>query len=1744
LGAVSSEPLFHPGKEYEFDYQGKILNGIPELNSQFAGLTIQAKVILQAKDSQTFKLALKNVRSNKFNEKLTGPEAQIWQSWMKLKTPEPQGIPSEFESILESPVEFSMINGEIRRIQISQNEPEWAVNFKKSLVSLIKVQTPQGQQDLSQNQIRLTSVDLPSTWKVMEQGVDGKCENTYQVMELPEYMLPEIAPQMIETEKCQGKKILQIIKTRDVSKCVERSAFLVNQPGKYICPTGNCDSMWQRSSMTRYIACGSADDMQIQAIVNQGEVYQNLMGFKTEQLVTGTIQYLKIRDIKSSLTPLPQIQSPRTVEDLLYEYPVMGHQKPRNAMERKQLLQNMPLTAERVQNTIVSDSEAILAKMSPNTLKQKIVEKLTKIVQDLKEVQELEKKHVASQVLTVSKLFSLLSTEQMKSLYQQVKGISGSQEDQEVAKQLVLEIAVMTASNPAVVFVKELIQSEEMSPLRMGVSIAMLPHYIRTPTVKLLDEIFELIKSPAVTKYQVLKANSELAFATILNRACIDRNRVVRFPVFVYGEFCTSETSELVTKYIPYLANQLQSAQSEDEKISAILALGSIGHKSVVSVLLPYIEGKARSTPIVQRMAIYALDTAVHEHRDILLPVYSAIVHNPSEERNVRIAALSMMLYMQPSIVHFQKLATSTWFEKDTEFHKFVFSTLKSMSEIQNYQQPNFNTPLYQNSVRAKLVLHLAKPVAGFLTSTLNYFTADWLKELEVGYHMHGAYTITSNIKMFYGKLEYFLDQLKFSPIEFCFHTQGTGQLVEKLSKVLGSSDLSNIHAEWREIISALNMKQEDLYASMTTGIYAKIFNDIKVVAGIDTQNIEPMLRSLRNHVAEPQLLKEKICGKTPLNFVKVNNWAPTEIMIASDMGLPIVMEVNMPSVMSLKGEIDINCSGPVPAVTLDVASKLVGAYTGFVGTICPFTKEIVAAGLDQQMTVNYPVKVSAKVEGGRVKVEYTETEVMKQSPQPIDILAFSIKPFTVMKPVVYIDAIPINVHQNTKVIHSHKQLKTKTIPLFQPFGLDMHFVTKTEQNLVDMKSLIDILAVHKYNPLYMAMFGWTNTAVTVSGYPSLRHHEIKLVYNPSRSSTKEIELEVTLALAYLKQNQLPQALSVLIQQNQLLQIQSQDLQPANVQHQQIKQTFQNLDIEQGLGLTSKININLKGGAPKTYSFVMTAGHGQSGMQQKWHLHLENKEVMNICVDGSMSLPLVPLFDVDSIRASDIRYAYKNTIGFGRTCQEHTIKVSGSTAVSQQQQQRAQQSQASRRCEQTKRRVEELKEELQRAQGDAVEYQHIKERLVLEVQEKIKACRQQLVQYTTLDHVTFQIEYTPMPEYVRNYTRMIDAAVKTVLIPYMTEMEYGKSSGLINVDLKFQPHLNTFNMILKTVDGTFRYSNIRLPEKLRILLPFVASEYNKEKLISTLQGASVYPKCRIGDHVVKSFANRTYTYEMDDCYHVLTADSSKHQTHSVMAKQVQGKKYVKVFVLGSKIILKPLQQQIEIEIDEQRVQLNKGERKEVESQNKKVTYRLRRTADEVVIVETPYNRIATNGVVVEIENTRIIPQRELRGICGGASGDRRSDLLTAQSCIALTAEAAALSYRVQDQSCSSLNNQQQAVKQQLNTCLKPQVQKSQVSQVLRMQSEKCSQMKHTMVKQTGKLCISQIPMVKCGGGCAPKSTIKKSVPFTCIPSDRRRVIQLYEEKVRRGVILPELRNMDKSFSTEMYVPVSCSHPAL
>merc|ERR550534_2864982 len=107
--------------------------------------------------------------------------------------------------------------------------------------------------------------------------------------------------------------------------------------------------------------------------------------------------------------------------------------------------------------------------------------------------------------------------------------------------------------------------------------------------------------------------------------------------------------------------------------------------------------------------------------------------------------------------------------------------------------------------------------------------------------------------------------------------------------------------------------------------------------------------------------------------------------------------------------------------------------------------------------------------------------------------------------------------------------------------------------------SLIDHLALYKYNPVNAVLFSWTSTAVTRNGMPSARFHEVRMVYNPSSSSTKEIEADITFGLAHKSQSKGLKAVSYTDQQQQKL-----------------EQSMQQLGVESGVGINAHVNVAMK----------------------------------------------------------------------------------------------------------------------------------------------------------------------------------------------------------------------------------------------------------------------------------------------------------------------------------------------------------------------------------------------------------------------------------------------------------------------------------------------------------------------------------------------------------------------------------------
>merc|ERR1711887_38722 len=982
VGLASCELLFSPGQEYVYTYSGKILTGIPQVDSTFAGMSITGQVIVQAITANTLKLAIRDVGFSTFNERLGGMEPRNWRT---VATPTTNPLTDLLKKHMESPVEFVVEKGIISTIKISAEEPQWSVNFKKALLATLKIQLP--------------TEGIPAFWTVMEEGIEGKCENTYQVSELPEYLIHEVEQGMIKPELCKGKKYFQVLKARDITKCMERSIFLSSKAHAK-CLLGNCNEV------------------------------------NTEPVVTGTKQSLKLVTVQPITTTIPEIVSPKTLLDILYEFP-----KPLNThiMSHEEQKEYYQISTMDPSNQLFLP-EGSLEEINKNKLKVKVIEKLTVVANQLAELENFGKKEIPSELKTLKTVLSVLTTTELKEVYTSIMALTLPVEVKETMRSLLLDTVRQAGTSPCIIFLKEMIEAEELSDAETLLAIVGLAHNIKTPTVALIDQIFELIKSPVITKKPLIKAHAHLVFATLIRKSCLSLPVSEVYPEYVFGKMCSPDNVKITQVYIPHLVNELKAAHDVNAQMGAILVIGAIGHESIIPLILDHIEGKVEGcTPAVRALAIYSLADETNKYRNILLPVFASIVHNQAENRAIRIAAFSMLMKMQPDTIYLQKLAVSTWFEKDAEMQKFIYSSLKALAHLDLESHPE-GSHWKGLTLKAQVVLPMAKPVPGIITSTFSSYISGVLSPLGVGYQMLTAMVTGSANNTLYHRTEYFLKQVHTAPLEFAVHVGGMKSLVRDFVKTVSgdsTSYLENIHPEWKELIEALDVtpvEEESLDASL----WARLSDDVQFVYAANLKSFDLIKEHIKEAVKAPGKMLEKVCRKTPINFNKAFEYIPYQAMIPSDLGFPIVVETQATQLVGLMGEIDVDCA--TPSMALKLAKKAAFTYSGYVGTVSPFTNELLAAGINEHRAMNIPAKVVVEVapKTHSLKIVMKQIDEITPSMTAIDMHHYQVTPFTAMKPLVFQDLTPIVLHKNTKVIKSMAKLKTFETTVGQEIGLDI----------------------------------------------------------------------------------------------------------------------------------------------------------------------------------------------------------------------------------------------------------------------------------------------------------------------------------------------------------------------------------------------------------------------------------------------------------------------------------------------------------------------------------------------------------------------------------------------------------------------------------------------------------------------------------------------------------------------------------
>merc|ERR1712168_308060 len=600
--ACSYQPqhqYFSTGQEYVYDYSGRILTGIPQIDSTFAGMSMEGEVIVQATSQNSFKMMMRNVKFGTFNDHLSGSSQQP-TNWRNVQLESSTPLTSQYQQYMESPVEFTVEQGQFSTVKVNSEEPQWAVNFKKALVASIKVQQPQqssqgedrrnprfwyvAQQQDSQEQYY---------WTTMEEGIEGKCENTYHVSELPEYMVTEYERGMLKTELCQGKKYYQLVRTKDMTKCQDRSIHLSSQ-GHKNCLIGNCQAVNTKQSQTRYYGCGeTAHSMELHGMISEGELQHNVVAFNTETVVTGTKQILKLQEIKTSPSNIPDVSSPKTSHDLSYEFP-QSHGQARQISSRqdqRELIKELSKNPE----TQTFVPLAPVDNIDIEKLKTEMVQKIQEIASEMNQSEQFAEKEIPSKLKSLKPILSVMKTKDLQQMYQRLQSSpSSSQEQKDTARTLYIEIVRNAGTSPCVMFLKQMIEQDQMSEIEKFLVVSTFTHYIKTPTEDLIHQIFHLIKSNAITSKPYLKAPGQLVFATLVRQACLNSKNKV-YPENVFGKMCSPNNQKITEEYIPYLVQQLRSAQSQTEKQTAIYSLGQLGHESVLPLIISYIEGKDQS---------------------------------------------------------------------------------------------------------------------------------------------------------------------------------------------------------------------------------------------------------------------------------------------------------------------------------------------------------------------------------------------------------------------------------------------------------------------------------------------------------------------------------------------------------------------------------------------------------------------------------------------------------------------------------------------------------------------------------------------------------------------------------------------------------------------------------------------------------------------------------------------------------------------------------------------------------------------------------------------------------------------------------------------------------------------------------------------------------------------------------------------------------------------------------------------
>ncbi|XP_069680724.1 vitellogenin isoform X2 [Periplaneta americana] len=294
----------------------------------------------------------------------------------------------------------------------------------------------------------------------------------------------------------------------------------------------------------------------------------------------------------------------------------------------------------------------------------------------------LDKLH-EERVAHVLFFLSLLNRTSLRQLYSDLA--VGTSYRHETLRNLFLEILPLVGSHDSKLLVRDLVMGGALKNDTADQLLSAFPFTVHHPSEQLLSDLEVLLTLPEDSDvYQT----AVLSFATLVHKVC--------------SSHCAPETQD---KYVGKYLDLFADSEDYGHQMLYLEALSNFDLDRVVQYLEPIIRGEdSKYSHHLRFLAVWATMNHARLQPDQMYRLYMPILVNRSEELEMRVAALTMLVVSQPTLTRFYNIMYVMANDPDPHLQHFWYTTLQSLA--------NTKYPCYEHmgEVAKMVVRHYPEP--------------------------------------------------------------------------------------------------------------------------------------------------------------------------------------------------------------------------------------------------------------------------------------------------------------------------------------------------------------------------------------------------------------------------------------------------------------------------------------------------------------------------------------------------------------------------------------------------------------------------------------------------------------------------------------------------------------------------------------------------------------------------------------------------------------------------------------------------------------------------------------------------------------------------------------------------------------------------------------------------------------------------------------------------------------------------